>query len=99
MFSLDVLILTNKVSIFKLTIKEYFKDDFRLIRAQFFTLALIKSVTFFWDTRYFLRNNAGITDFGRMHVFYRGEFFSGHHHFGYAERVLYMIAAGGENEI
>ena len=52
MATLNVLILTDKLSVIKWTIKEWFKDDFRLIRAQFFTIALIKSVTFFWDTRY-----------------------------------------------
>ena len=36
------------MSVFKVTIKEWFKDDFRLIRdrAQFFSLALMKSDTF-----------------------------------------------------
>ena len=47
MSSLNAPLSTNKVSIFKLTIKDKFNDYFCLIRDKFFALALIISVTFF----------------------------------------------------
>ena len=52
MSTLNASISTNKVSIFKLTIEDLFQGYFRLIGATILALALIKSVTFFWDTRY-----------------------------------------------
>ena len=45
--SLNAPISANKVSMFKLTIEEQFKDYFRLIQAKSLTPAIIKSVTFF----------------------------------------------------
>ena len=45
-------IATNKIFIFKLNIEDYFKNYFGLIRSKFLSLSLIKSVSFFWDTRY-----------------------------------------------
>ena len=45
--TLNVPISTNKVSTFKLTIEDYFKGYFGLIRSQFFSLSLTKSVAFF----------------------------------------------------
>ena len=45
--SLNAPISANKVSMFKLTIEELFRDYFRLIQAKSLALAMTKSVTFF----------------------------------------------------
>ena len=45
--TLNAPISTNKVFIFKLTIEDYFKNPFGLIRSKFLSLSLIKSVAFF----------------------------------------------------
>ena len=50
--SLGVLVSADGVSVFGLAVGEWLGDGFRLVRAQFFALALVGSVAFFWDTRY-----------------------------------------------
>ena len=44
--TLNAPISTNKVFIFKLSIEDYFKNYFGLIRSKFLSLSLIKSVVF-----------------------------------------------------
>ena len=52
-FTLNALISTNEVSMFKLAIEVCFENYFGLIHAIFLSLGSSKSVyTFFWDTRY-----------------------------------------------
>ena len=56
--SVNVPTSDNKVFIFKLTIDDYYKNDSELTGSNFFLLAPIKSVAFFfWDTRYILTLN------------------------------------------
>ena len=55
-FTLNALISTNKVSMFKLAIEVCIENYFGLIHAIFLLLGLTKSVCFFWDTRYSIKS-------------------------------------------
>ena len=52
MFTLNGLISISKVSVFELTIKDWFKDYFQLIQSNLLALALVKCITFLLDTEY-----------------------------------------------